>query len=76
MAVNIARIYIGLVTVGPTLAGGPDAYLGDNYHLTFILKNSLFAAQVLVLDAVVVCPSVLSQSTISSFLHVYNCLDL
>ncbi|KAI0755808.1 hypothetical protein C8Q74DRAFT_1373547 [Fomes fomentarius] len=54
MAVNIARIYVGVVTVGPTLAGGPDAYLGDNYHITFVLKNSLFAAQVLVLDAVVI----------------------
>ena len=40
MGVNTARVYQGFITVGPFLAGGPEAYFGDVSTTTFVTKNS------------------------------------
>lgn len=54
MGVNTARVYQGFITVGPFLAGGPEAYFGDVSTTTFVTKSCVYNAQTLILDAVVV----------------------
>ncbi|KAI1782844.1 hypothetical protein LXA43DRAFT_1137185 [Ganoderma leucocontextum] len=54
MAVNIARVYQGFLSKGPDIAGGPEAYFADVSEPTFVMKSSLYNAQTLVLDAVVI----------------------
>ena len=51
---NTARVYQGFITVGPFLAGGPEAYFGDVSTTTFVTKSCVYNAQTLILDAVVV----------------------
>ncbi|KAI0739381.1 hypothetical protein C8Q80DRAFT_1111581 [Daedaleopsis nitida] len=54
MAVNIARVYQGFVSKGPTMQGGPEAYFASVSEATFVLKSCLYNVQTLVLDAVVI----------------------
>ncbi|KAI1782852.1 hypothetical protein LXA43DRAFT_386938 [Ganoderma leucocontextum] len=54
MAVNIARLYIGFISKGPGLSGGPDAYFADVTEPSFVAKSCLYNAQTIVLDAVVI----------------------
>ena len=54
MGVNIARIYLGLVTLGPRLPGGPEQYFSDRAGVTFVVKTALWGAQTVIFDAVVV----------------------
>lgn len=54
MAVNIARIYRGFVTVGPFVPGGPEAWFNAVSDPTFVAKSVFYNTQTLILDAVVV----------------------
>ncbi|KAI1789104.1 hypothetical protein LXA43DRAFT_1155888 [Ganoderma leucocontextum] len=54
MALNMARIYEGFVTLGPSLPGGPEQYFDNVSIPTFVIKSGLFNAQSLILDAVVI----------------------
>ena len=54
MGVNIARVYQGFVSKGPTTKEGPEGYFADVSELTFVVKSCLYNAQTLILDAVVV----------------------
>ncbi|KAI0739378.1 hypothetical protein C8Q80DRAFT_178754 [Daedaleopsis nitida] len=54
IAVNVARMYQGLVSVGPTLVGGPEQYFDDDTRVTVIVKTSLWATETLILDAVLI----------------------
>ena len=54
MAVNIARVYQGFISVGPFLQGGPETYFADVSQPTFVTKSCLYNAQTLILDGVVV----------------------
>ena len=54
MGTNIARIYRGLVSVGPLMEGGSEAYFADVSEATFVVKSCLYNVQTLILDAVVV----------------------
>ncbi|KAI9066153.1 hypothetical protein FKP32DRAFT_1566382 [Trametes sanguinea] len=54
MGVNIARVYQGFLTVGPTLPGGAEQYFADVSQRTFVTKSCLYCLQTLILDGVVI----------------------
>lgn len=54
MAVNIARIYQGFITIGPFVPGGPEAWFSVVSDPTFVSKSVFYNTQTLILDAVVV----------------------
>lgn len=54
MAVNIARIYQGFITIGPFVPGGPEAWFSAVSDPTFVAKSVFYNTQTLILDAVVV----------------------
>ncbi|KAH9933985.1 uncharacterized protein BXZ73DRAFT_45914 [Epithele typhae] len=54
MACNIGRLYIGLLTVGPTFPGGSNAFFAEVSETTFVVKSCLYNTQTLILDAVVI----------------------
>lgn len=54
MAVNIARIYQGFITIGPFVPGGPEAWFSVVSDPTFVAKSVFYNTQTLILDAVVV----------------------
>ncbi|KAI0631505.1 hypothetical protein C8Q77DRAFT_141002 [Trametes polyzona] len=54
MAVNIARIYQGFVTIGPFVPGGPEAWFSAVSDPTFVAKSVFYNTQTLILDAVVI----------------------
>ena len=53
---NILRLYLGFVHEGPGLPGGPEDFFGDVSRVSFVIKNTLYNAQTLILDGVVVSP--------------------
>lgn len=53
-SLNIYSLHQGLITVGPFLKGGSDAYFRDIGRLPFVIKSTLYNVQTLILDAVVV----------------------
>ena len=54
MGTNIARLYQGLLSIGPFVPGGSEAFFADVSQLTFVIKSCVYNAQTLILDAVVV----------------------
>ncbi|KAI0660236.1 hypothetical protein C8Q70DRAFT_82925 [Cubamyces menziesii] len=54
MVVNILRLYLGFVHEGPGLPGGPEDFFGDVSRVSFVIKNTLYNAQTLILDGVVI----------------------
>ncbi|KAI1782843.1 hypothetical protein LXA43DRAFT_386764 [Ganoderma leucocontextum] len=54
MAVNIARLYRGFVSLGPKLAGGPEQYFAFTPDAMFLTKSCLYNAQTVILDAVMI----------------------
>ncbi|KAH9934014.1 uncharacterized protein BXZ73DRAFT_46154 [Epithele typhae] len=54
MGCNIGRLYIGLLTVGPTFPGGSNAFFAEVSETTFVVKSCLYNVQTLILDAVVI----------------------
>lgn len=70
MIVNIVRICDGFISVGPHLPGGPLQYFNDISQRTFLIKSCLFNTQTLILDAVVVSPSVAFHGSLTH--HVIN----
>ncbi|KAL1943650.1 hypothetical protein VTO73DRAFT_4095 [Trametes versicolor] len=54
MAVNIARIYQGFITIGPFVPGGPEAWFSAVSDPTFVAKSVFYNTQTLILDAVVI----------------------
>ena len=54
IAVNILRICQGFLTLGPALPGGPTQYFSDVSQPTLVIYHSLYGAQTLILDGVVV----------------------
>ena len=54
MGTNIARLYQGLLSIGPFVPWGSEAFFADVSQLTFVIKSCVYNAQTLILDAVVV----------------------
>ncbi|KAI0354371.1 hypothetical protein OH77DRAFT_1521667 [Trametes cingulata] len=54
MGVNISRVYLGFLTKGPVMEGGPEAFFALVSDPTFVAKSILYNAQTLILDAVVI----------------------
>ncbi|KAI0325767.1 hypothetical protein GY45DRAFT_202969 [Cubamyces sp. BRFM 1775] len=54
MVVNIIRLYLGFINEGPSLSGGPEEFFGDVSRVSFVIKNTLYNAQTLILDGVVI----------------------
>lgn len=51
------RPYSGFMQKGPKLDGGPEVYFRDVLDVMFVLKNTLYNSQTLILDGVVVSVS-------------------
>ncbi|RPD53076.1 hypothetical protein L226DRAFT_563981 [Lentinus tigrinus ALCF2SS1-7] len=54
MGVNVARLYQGFISRGPTLPGGSEEYFSAATDTTFLLKSCLYNVQTIILDAVVI----------------------
>ena len=57
MVVNVARLYKGFISMGPTLPGGPEEYFAfspSSGDPLFLIKSCLYNTQTVILDAVVV----------------------
>ena len=53
-AVNIVRLWQGFLSIGPSLAGGPEQYFQDISQTTFVFKSVVYNIQTLILDGVLV----------------------
>ena len=54
---NVARLYKGFISMGPTLHGGPEEYFAfspSSGDPLFLIKSCLYNTQTVILDAVVV----------------------
>ncbi|KAI0370681.1 hypothetical protein BV20DRAFT_1071393 [Pilatotrama ljubarskyi] len=54
MAVNISRVYLGFLSKGPAMEGGPEAFFALVSDPTFVAKSIFYNTQTLILDAVVI----------------------
>ena len=76
MAVDIARLYQGFISIGPNLPGGHEAYFADVTRPTFVAQSCLYNTQTIVLDAVVVSLPPLNRTSstmlMTTVLQIYR----
>lgn len=51
---TVLRLFNGIFTIGPHLAGGREEYFADPSTVTWAAKTAIYGAQILILDAVLV----------------------